>query len=81
MRSRRRDRLSESYSGRTILGAHEAAYVALSGVLEASFLPVDTVGNLTHADPQMRREVVAKIRTFLAKRKRRARTRALPPAG
>lgn len=55
---------------RTVLAVYEAAYVALSGVLEVSFFEADSTGdNLTARGIEARRAVGKRIRDYWAKGK------------
>lgn len=50
---------------RSILSVHEAAYVALSGILQTAFFGVAATGdNLTSHGPEGRKEVAANIRAY-----------------
>jgi hypothetical protein len=56
------------HRSRTIMGAHEAAYTALTGLLETSFFGAATTGgNLTTAGLEGRRAVAAAIRDYWEK--------------
>ena len=56
------------HRSRTIMGAHEAAYTALSGLLKTSFFGVATTGgNLTARGLEGRKAVADRIRAYWEK--------------
>ncbi len=56
------------HRSRTIMGAHEAAYAALCGLLKTSFFGVGTTGgNLTNSGLEARRAVADRIRAYWEK--------------
>ena len=56
------------FQSRTIMGAHEAAYTALAGLLKTSFFGTATTGgNLTNRGLEGRREVADRIRDYWRK--------------